>query len=125
LTTRPVEALQRDRIITLADRYSWFAAAAADEAVRQSGLKYPFEDPYRTACIVGSGAGGLTTFENAYRDLFIHNKRATNPLTLLRIIGSSAAAHVGMSLASRVDIRDLLGMFDRHPRHRLGARLHS
>ena len=25
---------KRDRIITLADRYSWFAAAAADEAVR-------------------------------------------------------------------------------------------
>ena len=33
---------------------------------------------------------------DAYRDLFIENKRATNPLTLLRIIGSSAAAHVGI-----------------------------
>ena len=87
---------QRDRIITLADRYSWFAAVAADEAVRQSGLKTPFEKPYRAACIVGSGAGGLTTYESAYRDLFIHNKRATHPLTLLRIIGSSAAAHVGI-----------------------------
>ena len=87
---------QRDRIISLADRYSWFAAIAADEAVRQSGLKFPFEAPYRAACIIGSGAGGLTTFETAYRDLFIHNKRATHPLTLLRIIGSSAAAHVGI-----------------------------
>lgn len=87
---------QRDRIISLADRYSWFAAVAADEAVRQSGVKFPFEKPYRSACIVGSGAGGLTTFETAYRDLFIHNKRATHPLTLLRIIGSSAAAHVGI-----------------------------
>lgn len=87
---------QRDRIISLADRYSWFAAVAADEAVRQSGVKFPFENPYRAACIIGSGAGGLTTFETAYRDLFIHNKRATHPLTLLRIIGSSAAAHVGI-----------------------------
>jgi nodulation protein E len=87
---------QRDRIISLADRYSWFAAVAADEAVRQSGVKFPFENPYRSACIIGSGAGGLTTFETAYRDLFIHNKRATHPLTLLRIIGSSAAAHVGI-----------------------------
>jgi nodulation protein E len=34
--------------------------------------------------------------ETAYRDLFILNKRATHPLTLLRIIGSSAAAHVGI-----------------------------
>ncbi|RUO98941.1 beta-ketoacyl synthase [Hyphomicrobium sp.] len=87
---------KRDRIITLADRYSWFAAAAADEAVKMSGLEMPLTDPYRSACIIGSGAGGLTTFETAYRDLFIHNKRATHPLTLLRIIGSSAAAHVGI-----------------------------
>jgi nodulation protein E len=36
------------------------------------------------------------TYETAYRDLFIHNKRATHPLTLLRIIGSSASAHVGI-----------------------------
>jgi nodulation protein E len=86
----------RDKIILHADRYSWFAAAAADEAVKMSGLETPFADPYRTACIIGSGAGGLVTYETAYRDLFIHNKRATHPLTLLRIIGSSAAAHVGI-----------------------------
>ena len=87
---------KRDKIIVHADRYSWFAAAAAEEAVRQSGIEFPVENPYRAACIIGSGAGGLTTFETAYRDLFIHNKRATNPLTLLRIIGSSASAHVGI-----------------------------
>ncbi len=87
---------KRDRIITMADRYSWFAAAAADEAIKMAGLEMPIENPYRSACIIGSGAGGLTTFETAYRDLFIHQKRATHPLTLLRIIGSSAAAHVGI-----------------------------
>ena len=86
----------RDKIIMHADRYSWFAAAAADQAVKQTGLEVPFTDPYRTACIIGSGAGGLVTFEQAYRDLFINNKRATHPLTLLRIIGSSASAHVGI-----------------------------
>jgi nodulation protein E len=91
-----LKGAKRDKIITLADRYSWFAAAAADEAVRQSGLQVPFTEPYRAACIIGSGAGGLVTYETAYRDLFIHNKRATHPLTLLRIIGSSASAHVGI-----------------------------
>lgn len=91
-----LKGAKRDKIILHADRYSWFAAAAADEAVKQSGLTVPFENGCRTACIIGSGAGGLVTFENAYRDLFILNKRATHPLTLLRIIGSSAAAHVGI-----------------------------
>jgi nodulation protein E len=92
---------QRDKIILHADRYSWFAAAAADEAVKQAGLEVPFVNPTRAACIIGSGAGGLTTFEKAYRDLFIENKRATHPLTLLRIIGSSASAHVGIEFGIR------------------------
>lgn len=87
---------KRDKLILHADRYSWFAAAAAEEAVKQSGIEMPGANPYRAACIIGSGAGGLVTYETAYRDLFILNKRATHPLTLLRIIGSSASAHVGI-----------------------------
>jgi nodulation protein E len=86
---------KRDKIILHADRYSWFAAAAAQEAMQQAAIP-AFKDAYRVACIIGSGAGGLVTVESAYRDLFIHNKRATHPLTLLRIIGSSAAAHIGI-----------------------------
>lgn len=91
-----LKGTKRDKLITHSDRYSWFAAAAADEAVKQSGLQTPIADPYRMACIVGSGGAGLVTTEVAYRDLFILNKRATHPLTLIRIIGSSAAAHVGI-----------------------------
>ncbi|KAB2940784.1 MAG: beta-ketoacyl-[acyl-carrier-protein] synthase family protein [Hyphomicrobium sp.] len=87
---------QRDKLVMHADRYSWFAAAAADEAVKQSGLEFPIANPYRAACIVGSGAGGLVTYEQSYRALFLEGKRATHPLTLLRIIGSSASAHVGI-----------------------------
>jgi nodulation protein E len=87
---------QRDKLVMHADRYSWFAAAAADEAMRQSGLEIPVANPYRAACIVGSGAGGLVTYEQSYRALFLEGKRATHPLTLLRIIGSSASAHVGI-----------------------------
>ncbi|MEQ1710098.1 MAG: beta-ketoacyl-[acyl-carrier-protein] synthase family protein [Hyphomicrobium sp.] len=84
------------RRIQYGERYSWFAGRAAEEAWKQSGLPIPYANPYRSACIIGTGAGGYSTVENAYRDLFILNKRATNPLTLLRIIGSSAASHVGI-----------------------------
>jgi nodulation protein E len=86
----------RDKAVQYADRYSLFAAAAADEAVTMAGLERPFKDPYRAACIVGSGGAGLVAVEDAYRDLFIKKKKATNPMTLIRIIGSSAAAHVGI-----------------------------
>jgi len=91
-----LKTLKRDKLLPYADRYSQFAAAAADEAVTMAGLQRPFEDPYRVACIIGSGGAGLVAIEDAYRDLFIKKKKATNPLTLIRIIGSSGAAHVGI-----------------------------
>lgn len=86
----------KSKAVFLADRYSQYAGAAADEAIRQSGLEVPLKNGERAACIVGSGAGGLATLENAYREIFIHKKKATHPLTLLRTIGSSAAAHVSI-----------------------------
>ena len=84
------------KLLLLADRYSQFAGAAADEAFKQSGLELPLVNGDRAASIIGSGAGGLNTLEKAYYDLFALNKKATHPLTLLRTIGSSACAHVGI-----------------------------
>jgi nodulation protein E len=91
-----LKSFRRDKAIQYADRYSWLAAAAADEAVTMARLEMPFQDPYRVACIIGSGGAGLVAMEDAYRDLFIKKKKATNPMTLIRIIGSSGAAHVGI-----------------------------
>jgi nodulation protein E len=86
----------RSKPLLLADRYSQYAGAAASQAVKQSGLGTPFENGERAASIVGSGIGGLATLEKAYEDLFALKKKATHPLTLLRSIGSSAAAHVSI-----------------------------
>ncbi|MDJ0513280.1 MAG: beta-ketoacyl-[acyl-carrier-protein] synthase family protein [Methyloceanibacter sp.] len=84
--------------LLMADKYSQYAGCAAREAVLQAGLETPIsdEDAFRTACIIGSGVGGLTTLEFSYKMLFKENKRATHPLTLLKAIGSSASAHVSI-----------------------------
>ena len=87
---------KRDKIILHADRYSLFAAAAADEAVKQSGLEVPLQSPYRAASIIGSALGGIMNLEIAYRHIFELRQVASHPLTLVRFIGSSAAAHVGI-----------------------------
>jgi len=86
----------RTKALQLADRYSQYAGVAAAEAMAQSRLETPLANGERAASIIGSGAGGLATLESAYEDLFIHKKKATHPLTLLRTIGSSAAAHVSI-----------------------------
>lgn len=82
--------------LLLADRYSQFAGVAAAEAMAQAGFEIPLENGLRAASIIGSGIGGLVSLEKGYEDLFIHKKKATHPLTLLRSIGSSAAAHIGI-----------------------------
>src|SRR5690606_20316092 len=48
----------RDKSIMHSSRYCWLAAAAADEAIKQSGLEVPVADARRVACIVGSAVGG-------------------------------------------------------------------
>jgi nodulation protein E len=85
-----------DRMMQTSDRYVQFAGAAATEAFTQSQLELPLADGARAACIIGSGAGGMNTIERTYRDLFLARKRGVNPFTLIRYLGSSAAAHVGM-----------------------------
>lgn len=86
----------RDKTIMHSSRYSWLAAAAADEALAHSGLTLPFAEPQRVACIIGSAAGGHIAVEIAGRDRFIANKRAVHPMLLPRIVSSSAAAHIGI-----------------------------
>ena len=90
------KARLKNRLLLLADRYSHFAGAAAAEAFAQSKLEVPLANGYRSACIIGSGAGGLNTIEWAYNQLFTKNRRGNDPLMLLKFIGSSAAAHVGI-----------------------------
>jgi len=40
------------------DRYAQFAMVATIEAVKDSGLDFSKEDPYRCGCILGSGIAG-------------------------------------------------------------------
>ena len=45
------------------DRFSQFAMVAGNDAVRDSGLDFSKEDPFRCGVILGSGIGGLHEIE--------------------------------------------------------------
>src|SRR5262249_16545553 len=87
---------QRDKSIAFSGRFCWLAAAAAEEAIKQSGLPKPFENADRVACIIGSAAGGQLAAEIAARDRFLFGKRAVHPMLLPRLVASSAPAHIGI-----------------------------
>jgi nodulation protein E len=92
----PKERCGHSKPLMLSERYSQFAGSAAIEAMSQAGFNGPVPNGHRAASIIGSGIGGLGTIEKGYEDLFVLKKKATHPLTLLRSIGSSAAAHVSI-----------------------------
>lgn len=64
------------------DRYQHFAVVAAGEAMRDSGLVYPPEDPWRSGVIVGSGIGGLASIEAGHSALQESGPRRVPPLMI-------------------------------------------
>ncbi len=87
---------RRDKTIIFSGRFCWLAGAAADEAVKQSGLETPFADAHRVACIIGSAAAGQLAAEIAARDRYLRGKSAVHPMLLPRLVASSAPAHIGI-----------------------------
>ena len=51
------------------DRYAQFGLAAAIGAVKDSGIDFKKEDPFRCGVILGSGIGGLNEFEEQHTRL--------------------------------------------------------
>lgn len=78
------------------DRFSQFAAIAAREAVRQSGLEFrgPLSD--RTAVITGSSIGGQFSEEEGYRNLYLHQNPRVAPLTIPRTMSNSGASRISV-----------------------------
>lgn len=87
-----------ERKLMLLDRFSQFTLIAARQAVAQSGLDFRAGLGRETAAIVGTGAGGMNTIEDAYTRLFGGNGGSSRqiPLTIPRLMISAAASHVTM-----------------------------
>jgi nodulation protein E len=69
---------------------------AARRAIEQSGLSFAGELGERTAAIVGSGIGGVTTQDDSYRRLYAENAARVHPLVIPRAMPSAPASQVSM-----------------------------
>ena len=83
-----------------ADRYSQLGMAAAQQAMEQSGLGEP-EDPYRFGVIIGSGIGGMLTFEEQHSKLMNRGPRGVSPLFIPMMIGDMASGLVSIRYGFR------------------------
>ncbi len=78
------------------DRYAQFALVAAEEALGQAGFLEEPPDGERTGVIIGSGIGGMWSFENNHRALVERGPRRVSPFFIPMMIGDIASGLVSM-----------------------------
>jgi len=78
------------------DRYAQFALIAAAEAIEDSGLELDQENRDRIGVIVGSGIGGMLSFEEEHSKLIEKGPRRISPFFIPQMISDIAAGHISM-----------------------------
>jgi 3-oxoacyl-[acyl-carrier-protein] synthase II len=78
------------------DRFIQFALAAADMAVKDSGIDFGKEEPERVGVIVGSGMGGLETIEDTHKTLMERGVRKVSPFFIPAIIINLAPGQIAL-----------------------------
>src|ERR1044071_9998026 len=70
------------------DRYTHFGFVAAKQAVADSGVDMQREDRDRVGVMIGSGIGGMFTFETQLRVMDERGPRKVSPFTIPSLIGN-------------------------------------
>ena len=83
------------------DRYTHFGFVAAKQAVRDAGLDLAREDGDRIGVIIGSGIGGMWTYESQLKVLTERGPRKVSPFTIPSLIGNMCAGLVAIELGAR------------------------
>jgi 3-oxoacyl-[acyl-carrier-protein] synthase II len=83
-------------------RYSQFAIAASQMAVKDAGIQIGEDvQPERVGVWIGSGIGGLAEFEEQHRKFIEKGQRRVNPFTIPMFIPDMAAGQVSISLGAK------------------------
>ena len=78
------------------DLFAQFALAAAHQAVTQAGLEGKFPSPERTGVIIGSGIGGMQTYEDNCRAYVLKGPDRVSPFFVPMFIPDIAAGLVSI-----------------------------
>jgi len=78
------------------DRFTQFAYAAADMAIRDAQLDQAKTDPDRVGVIVGTGIGGLSTIEEEHIVLREKGARRVSPFLIPKLISNMAPGEIAI-----------------------------
>ena len=80
------------------DIYALYALAAASQAMADSGLKVGEDvDPRRLGVAIGSGIGGIQTFEREHANRMQYGLRRISPLFIPEMIGNIAGGNIAIT----------------------------
>lgn len=78
------------------DRFSQFALVAGADAVKQSGLDFSKEDPYRCGAILGSGIGGLNEIELQMERMMNKGPDRVSAMTVPKMMVNAAGSNLSI-----------------------------
>jgi 3-oxoacyl-[acyl-carrier-protein] synthase II len=78
------------------DRFAQFAMVAATAAVADAGITFEGMDPYRGGVFIGSGIGGLSEFEEQYRNFIEKGPSRISPFTIPKLMVNAASGQVSI-----------------------------
>lgn len=79
------------------DRFTHFALAAADLALKDARLEPGSFDGLRAGVIIGSGIGGARTLESAHIDLLEKGPKSLGPFVVTKVLINTAACMVSIT----------------------------
>src|SRR5690606_3526872 len=81
-----------------ADRYAQLAMAGSKLAVQDAGLRADQVNPLRVGVMVGSGIGGLGTFEEQHAALLQKGPARVSPFTIPMMISNIGSGMISIEL---------------------------
>jgi beta-ketoacyl-acyl-carrier-protein synthase II len=78
------------------DAFTRYAIGASAMAVKDAGVDFSKEDPFRCGCIISSGVGGITTIESEVLKMNEKGARFVSPFCIPQIIVNIASGMVAI-----------------------------
>lgn len=96
----PLDYMERKEARRM-DRFVQFAVAATKMAMQDAALDMEKEDPNRVGVYIGSGIGGLATWEEQHKVLLNKGPRRVSPFFIPMMIANMAAGQVSIMTGAK------------------------
>ncbi|TDM13343.1 beta-ketoacyl-ACP synthase II [Macrococcus bovicus] len=83
------------------DRFTQYGVVAAREALKDSGLEITDDNSARVGVWVGSGIGGMESFENAYDQMLKRGPNRISPFFVPMLIPDMASGQISIDLGAK------------------------